>query len=231
MKSESIIPVIQLSWQKSRYIYDLYYIFHRISRETYDYCINAKIVDAPLIAKWKKAGYESLCSTYVITTSNYKFGGTSICRVPRKERSADNREVVDSYSGCTGCASGSTRGGNIFGNKYGQRLAGVQVGRERREERKRKERAIAEESRKAAGGGDDETDSSDDEGPAPAPPQKEAAKKGADDDTDTDDSDDEGPKKPVANIWGNKDEVAEGDQIATEASEGGGDNSNKKARK
>ena len=42
-----------------------------------------KLVDAALIAKWKKPGYERLCSTYVINTKNYKFGTVSICRVPK----------------------------------------------------------------------------------------------------------------------------------------------------
>lgn len=39
-----------------------------------------KLVDGPLMAKWKKPGYERLCSTYVINTKNYKFGTVSICR-------------------------------------------------------------------------------------------------------------------------------------------------------
>lgn len=39
---------------RSRYVYDMYYIYHRISREVYDYCIEQKLVDAALIAKWKK---------------------------------------------------------------------------------------------------------------------------------------------------------------------------------
>lgn len=33
------------------------------------------------MAKWKKPGYERLCSTYVINSKNYKFGTVSICRV------------------------------------------------------------------------------------------------------------------------------------------------------
>lgn len=52
------------------------------------HCIHAfivrawqKLVDGPLMAKWKKPGYERLCSTYVINTKNYKFGTVSICRV------------------------------------------------------------------------------------------------------------------------------------------------------
>ena len=46
-KVESGWPVHQLNWQKTRYIYDLYYIHNkRISREVYDYCINNKLIDA-----------------------------------------------------------------------------------------------------------------------------------------------------------------------------------------
>lgn len=44
-------------------------------------CPLQKLVDGPLMAKWKKPGYERLCSTYVINTKNYKFGTVSICRV------------------------------------------------------------------------------------------------------------------------------------------------------
>lgn len=43
--------------------------------------LTQKLVDGPLMAKWKKPGYERLCSTYVINTKNYKFGTVSICRV------------------------------------------------------------------------------------------------------------------------------------------------------
>ena len=82
-KNESTWPVHQINWQKSRYIYDMYYVHHRISREVYDYCIKNKLVDAALIAKWKKPGYERLCSTYAINPKNYKFGTVSICRVPK----------------------------------------------------------------------------------------------------------------------------------------------------
>ena len=39
-------------------------------------------------------------------------------------------------TGCRGCASSSDAPRNIFGNKYGQHLAGVQVRREEREAQK-----------------------------------------------------------------------------------------------
>jgi len=113
-KTESQWPVHQINWQKSRYIYDLYYTYHRISREVYEYCINNKLVDAALIAKWKKNGYERLCSTYSINPRNYKFGTVSICRVP-KMNLPPGQEIEDPNTGCRGCASGDS--GNIFGNK------------------------------------------------------------------------------------------------------------------
>ncbi len=134
-KVESGWPVYQINWQRTRYIYDLYYTYGRISRQIYDYCIDNKLIDAALIAKWKKPGYERLCSTSAINPQNSKFGTVSICRVPRS--ALDSQEVEDQTTGCRGCASGPTTK-NIFGNKYGQYLAQIQIAREDREERKRK---------------------------------------------------------------------------------------------
>ena len=111
----------------------MYYTYNRISKKVYDYCLKQKIADALLIAKWKKPGYERLCSTYVINPSNYKFGTTSICRVPIKERGENAKNAIDPTTGCHGCASGMGAGPrNIFGNKYGQNLAAVQIARENR---------------------------------------------------------------------------------------------------
>ena len=128
-KSESQWPVHQINWQKSRYIYDMYYVHERISKQVYDYCLENKIVDAGLIAKWKKPGYDRLCSTYAINPQNYKFGTVSICRVPSNQLPPGS-EVEDPVTGCRGCASGSRS--NIFGNKYGQFLAAIQIAREER---------------------------------------------------------------------------------------------------
>jgi bud site selection protein 31 len=138
--------------------------------QVYNYCVLNKLVDAGLIAKWKKPGYERLCSTYVINTKNYKFGTTSICRVPKYALGPDT-VVEDPFTGCLGCASGPGGQRNIFGNKYGQYLAAIQVARE--EERARREaskaRAALEASGKgkgAASGGGDESDEEED-GPSP----------------------------------------------------------------
>mmetsp|Transcript_10279 Transcript_10279/g.20166 ORF Transcript_10279/g.20166 Transcript_10279/m.20166 type:complete len:300 (+) Transcript_10279:331-1230(+) len=128
-KAETLWPVHQINWQKSRYIYQLYYKYHRISEEVYKYCIDQGLVDKALIAKWKKPGYERLCSTYVINTANYPYGTTSVCRVPLSQRKAT--EIRDNVTGCRGCASGVEGHSNIFGNKYGQNLAKIQVLRER----------------------------------------------------------------------------------------------------
>ena len=156
-KTEGGWPIIQINHQRTRYVYDMYAVHGRISRELYDWCVRAKVVDANLIGKWKKAGYEKLCSTYVVNTTNYKFGGVSICRVPKKQLSRDQQgeEIQDPNSGCLGCASEDGRS-NIFGNKYGQRLAAIQIAREKRNEGKAKEEA--EEKKAQAVAGDSETD-------------------------------------------------------------------------
>eukprot|EP00639_Heterosigma_akashiwo_P034928 CAMPEP_0194723176 /NCGR_PEP_ID=MMETSP0296-20130528/14224_1 /TAXON_ID=39354 /ORGANISM="Heterosigma akashiwo, Strain CCMP2393" /LENGTH=212 /DNA_ID=CAMNT_0039626495 /DNA_START=136 /DNA_END=770 /DNA_ORIENTATION=+ len=133
-KCESLWPVHQINWQRSRYIYDMFYIYKHISREVYDYCIRMKFADAALIAKWKKPGYERLCCTFVINQKNYKFGTTSICRVP-KQYLSKGTVVEDVTTGCMGCASGPGGQRNIFGNKYGQYLAAIQVEREAAAER------------------------------------------------------------------------------------------------
>ncbi len=138
-------PVHQINWQKSRYIYDLYYTYERITKEVYDYCITNKIVDSALIAKWKKSGYERLCSTYVINPKNFKFGTVSVCRVP-KQFLAPGTQIEDPTTGCRGCASGSGGERNIFGNKYGQYLAAIQIARENRvNKRHRKEEKVESE--------------------------------------------------------------------------------------
>ena len=131
-RTESIWPVHQINWQRSRYVYDMHYKYGKVDKKVLDYCVRNKIVDGSLIAKWKKAGYERLCSTYVINTRNYNFGTVSICRVPPQSL-GDDQVVECPTTGCRGCASGGQR--NIFGNKYGQSLAKIQILREQREQR------------------------------------------------------------------------------------------------
>jgi bud site selection protein 31 len=192
-KSESQWPVHQINWQRTRYVYDMYYTYSRISKEIYDYCIINKLVDAALIAKWKKPGYENLCSTYVINPRNFKFGTVSVCRVP-KSQLAEGTVVEDATTGCRGCASGNAH--NIFGNKYGQYLASIQIAREERQaaKRKRAEEMAAQEAE------DDNSVNSDD---------------AADDEAEEDDEDeDQGPvgapdgssgKTKAVNVWGGED--------------------------
>lgn len=55
-KTEALWPIFKIHHQKSRYVYDMFYKSKAITRPVYDYCINNKVVDAALIAKWKKQG-------------------------------------------------------------------------------------------------------------------------------------------------------------------------------
>ena len=131
-KRESLWPIHQINNQRSRYIYNMYYKYKKISKELYDYLLKEKIADADLIAKWKKPGYENLCSTFVIDKRNFPFGSTAICRVPRQN--LNGKKIFEANTGCRGCASGRAGYKNLFGNKYGQNLAEIQILREKQEE-------------------------------------------------------------------------------------------------
>jgi bud site selection protein 31 len=193
-KTEAMWPVHQINWQ---------------------YCIDQKLIDAALIAKWKKPGYERLCSTYVINPSNFKFGTTSICRVPLWDRGTEQQTAQDPTTGCLGCASGKGAGPrNIFGNKYGQNLAAVQIAREQRLEKQRleKEKAAAEARAKAAEG-EDETDDDDDD-------DDDETDDGSDDDDDNED--DYGPS-PAAGIWAGSHKLQEKSEKIANIDEDGSD--------
>jgi bud site selection protein 31 len=62
-KYEMTWPIFQITHQRSRYIYDLYYEKEAISKPLYDYLLKNGYADAMLIAKWKKQGYEKVSST------------------------------------------------------------------------------------------------------------------------------------------------------------------------
>lgn len=61
-KYEMTWPIFQITHQRSRYIYDLYYEKEAISKQLYDYLLKNGYADAMLIAKWKKQGYEKVSS-------------------------------------------------------------------------------------------------------------------------------------------------------------------------
>mmetsp|Transcript_15379 Transcript_15379/g.32363 ORF Transcript_15379/g.32363 Transcript_15379/m.32363 type:complete len:272 (+) Transcript_15379:144-959(+) len=205
--TESMWPVHQINWQRSRYVYDMYYTHKKISKKVYDYCIKNKLVDAALIAKWKKPGYERLCSTYVINSNNYKFGTTSICRVPLKDRSPEQMHAQDPTTGCMGCASGVGQPRNIFGNKYGQNLAAVQIAREKRMEELERKRQQEEDDVGRDQGGDGEGDSETDD--------------------DSSDEDDYGPT-PAAGVWAGGSKLEQESERLAEGTDGGEQNEHDK---
>ncbi|OGM42427.1 cell cycle control protein Cwf14/Bud31 [Aspergillus bombycis] len=61
-KHEMLWPIFQITHQRSRYIYDLYYEKEAISKQLYDWLLKNNYADANLIAKWKKQGYEKVLS-------------------------------------------------------------------------------------------------------------------------------------------------------------------------
>lgn len=108
-KAEALWPIFRIHHQKSRYVYEMFYKKKEITREVYNYCVEQKIVDAALIAKWKKAGYERVCCLRCIQPRDHNYGTTCICRVPSKDLETSDGEKKDvecTHCGCRGCASG-----------------------------------------------------------------------------------------------------------------------------
>lgn len=52
--------IFQISHQRSRYVFDLYYEKEAISKQLYEWLLKNGYADAMLIAKWKKQGYEKV---------------------------------------------------------------------------------------------------------------------------------------------------------------------------
>merc|ERR1719478_825161 len=65
-KNESQWPIHRLHYEKNRFFYEARYKKEKdkqMPKEIYEFLMRNKILDASLIAKWKKPGYEFLCAT------------------------------------------------------------------------------------------------------------------------------------------------------------------------
>lgn len=40
-KNEALWPVFQITWQRSRYVYDMHYVYKAISKDVLEYCIRS----------------------------------------------------------------------------------------------------------------------------------------------------------------------------------------------
>ncbi|CAN8075705.1 unnamed protein product [Agarophyton chilense] len=109
-RNEISWPMHKLHYQKNRYLYDMHYKQHAITLKLLNYLIKQNIADGKLIAKWRRPGYERLCSLQVVTKSNMNFGGVGVCRIPLKNRRGQILPNV--LTGCVSCASGD--GGPIW---------------------------------------------------------------------------------------------------------------------
>eukprot|EP01123_Difflugia_compressa_P015285 TRINITY_DN8497_c0_g1_i1.p1 TRINITY_DN8497_c0_g1~~TRINITY_DN8497_c0_g1_i1.p1 ORF type:complete len:165 (-),score=30.44 TRINITY_DN8497_c0_g1_i1:191-685(-) len=103
-KTESLWKVHKVHYERNRYIYDLYYKNKQISKKLFDWLVDEKIADGNLIAKWRKPGYEKLCSLLAISKRGHNYGTTSICRIPLKDRPPDRRAPCVE-TGCISCCS------------------------------------------------------------------------------------------------------------------------------
>ena len=97
---QSTWPILRINHRRSRLIYDAFYKQKRISRELYEWCLEERLADRDLIAKWKKSGYEGLCCLRCINQRETTHSTNCICRVPRKEL---RKPIECQHCGCNGC--------------------------------------------------------------------------------------------------------------------------------
>lgn len=113
LKQSSLWPILKIHRQISRYVYLMYYERKMILKQVYGFLLQQKDVDAKLIAKWKKKGYEKLCCVECIVRVDL-LAPICICRVPVKDAGDRNPDGCVTC-GCTGCSSdkkGEKDGGN-----------------------------------------------------------------------------------------------------------------------
>ncbi|MES1909082.1 MAG: hypothetical protein MHM6MM_001887 [Cercozoa sp. M6MM] len=109
-KDEATWPVHYHYWRRNRWIYEKHYVLKEMSASLYKYLVRCKVADGPLISKWRKPGYERLCSLSAVNRKT-NFGTVSHCRVPLRQRAKGNW-VPSRKTGCISCASGD--GGPIW---------------------------------------------------------------------------------------------------------------------
>lgn len=66
--------IFQISHQRSRYVYELYYEKEAISKQLYEWLLKNGYADAMLIAKWKKTGYEKVRLSRFSCLGDWDFG-------------------------------------------------------------------------------------------------------------------------------------------------------------
>lgn len=103
-RNEATWRITKIHWERSRYVFELYYKKKAISKELYDHLLLEKQADANLIAKWRKPGFEYLCSLMAIDKRNSHFNTTAICRVPLHLRKSGAAQPSVT-TGCISCSS------------------------------------------------------------------------------------------------------------------------------
>ena len=116
-KNELTWRIHRIHWEKNRFIWDLRYKRKVMGDELYNYLCREKVADQALISKWRKPGYENLCSLLSIQKGDTNFGTASICRVPMASRAPQQQLTPNVKTGCISCVSGDgPNGGPIWWN-------------------------------------------------------------------------------------------------------------------
>lgn len=85
--------IFKITNEKTRYIFNLYYVEKKLPKKVFDWIIKEKLIDTLLLAKWKKKGYEQLCCVRCINRKEFLTGDkVCICRVSTNEQNKKNKK-------------------------------------------------------------------------------------------------------------------------------------------
>lgn len=121
--------VAQINRERTRYVFNAYWVTRSISKEVLDYCCDMQFIDAGLVRRWRLPGYEHLCCTacgvpgaagiaaHVASTFAHRNrqerkdkraptapNATCVCRVPAAQRKSKSF-LACTVCGCKGCCS------------------------------------------------------------------------------------------------------------------------------
>lgn len=65
-KNEALWPVFQITWQRSRYVYDMHYVYKAITKDVLEYCIRSVSAEgAWLLFQYEAHSGMSHCSSMI----------------------------------------------------------------------------------------------------------------------------------------------------------------------
>merc|ERR1711976_1024194 len=103
---ESSWKIHRIHWEKNLFIFDLMYRRKIMSKNMFEWLIKENMADRTLIEKWRRPGFNTICSLMAIQKSSHNYRTTSHCRVPIAQRPPQLAITPNVKTGCISCYAG-----------------------------------------------------------------------------------------------------------------------------